>query len=279
MKIRKLFSVLLIALLALSSVAALAAEIPAPEGDDNVIAIGATEVPHAQIIDNVVKPALEAAGWKVDLQVFNDYVIPNTSLEDGELDANYFQHLLYMQSENENRGLHLYPAKGVHLEPLGLFSEKITSIDDLADGASISLPNDASNESRALKLLADNGLITLAEKDGLYELSDITDNPHNYDLVELEAANTPNSLPDVDAAIINGNYALQRELNPATDALVLESSDPNGNVFINYLVVREDNKDSLKTQALVAAFSTQDVVDYIEANYSGSVIPAADLVE
>ena len=98
MKIRKLFSILLIALLALSSVAALAAEIPAPEGDDNVIAIGATEVPHAQIIDNVVKPALEAAGWKVDLQVFNDYVIPNTSLEDGELDANYFQHLLYMQS-------------------------------------------------------------------------------------------------------------------------------------------------------------------------------------
>ncbi len=278
MKIRKLFSVLLIALLALSSVAALAAEIPAPEGDDNVIAIGATEVPHAQIIDNVVKPALEAAGWKVDLQVFNDYVIPNTSLEDGELDANYFQHLLYMESENENRGLHLYPAKGVHLEPLGLFSEKITSIDDLADGASISLPNDASNESRALKLLADNGLITLAEKDGLYELSDVTENPHNYDLVELEAANTPNSLPDVDAAIINGNYALQRELNPATDALVLESSDPNGNVFINYLVVKEDNKDSLKTQALVAAFSTQEVVDFIEANYSGSVVPAADLV-
>lgn len=279
MKIRKLFVILLAALLALSSVAALAAEIPAPEGDDNVIAIGATEVPHAQIIENVVKPALEAAGWTVDLQVFNDYVIPNTSLEDGELDANYFQHLLYMESENENRGLHLYPAKGIHLEPLGLFSEKLTSIDELPDGASISLPNDASNESRALKLLADNGLITLAEKDGLYELSDITENPKNLDLVELEAANTPNSLPDVDAAIINGNYALQRELNPATDALVLESSDPNGNVFINYLVVKEDNKDSLKTQALVAAFSTQDVVDFIEANYSGSVIPAADLVD
>lgn len=279
MKLRKLFAIILVSLLALSSVAALAAEIPAPEGDDNVIAIGATEVPHAQIIEGVVQPALEAAGWKVDLQVFGDYVIPNTSLEDGELDANYFQHLLYMESENESRGLHLYPAKGIHLEPLGLFSEKIASIDELADGASISLPNDASNESRALKLLADNGLITLAEKDGLYELSDITENPKNLNLVELEAANTPNSLPDVDAAIINGNYALQRELNPATDALVLESSDPNGNVFINYLVVKEDNKDSLKTQALVAAFSTQEVVDFIEANYSGSVIPAADLVE
>ena len=278
MKLRKLFAIILVSLLALSSVTALAAEIPAPEGDDNVIAIGATEVPHAQIIEGVVQPALEAAGWKVDLQVFGDYVIPNTSLEDGELDANYFQHLLYMESENESRGLHLYPAKGIHLEPLGLFSEKITSIDELADGASISLPNDASNESRALKLLADNGLITLAEKDGLYELSDITENPKNLSLVELEAANTPNSLPDVDAAIINGNYALQRELNPATDALVLESSDPNGNVFINYLVVKEDNKDSLKTQALVAAFSTQEVVDFIEANYSGSVIPAADLV-
>lgn len=279
MKLRKLFAIILISLLALSSVAALAAEIPAPEGDDNVIAIGATEVPHAQIIEGVVQPALEAAGWKVDLQVFGDYVIPNTSLEDGELDANYFQHLLYMESENESRGLHLYPAKGIHLEPLGLFSEKIASIDELADGASISLPNDASNESRALKLLADNGLITLAEKDGLYELSDITENPKNLNLVELEAANTPNSLPDVDAAIINGNYALQRELNPATDALVLESSDPNGNVFINYLVVKEDNKDSLKTQALVAAFSTQEVVDFIEANYSGSVIPAADLLD
>lgn len=277
MKLRKIFAILLSALLALTFVSAFAAEIPAPEGDDNKITIGATEVPHAQIIEGVVKPALEAAGWQVETVVFTDYVQPNTALEAGELDANYFQHYLYLEDQNANAGLHLAAVKGIHLEPMGLFSNKITAIDELADGASISLPNDASNESRALKLLADNGLISLND-DTQYDLQSITDNPHNFEFVELEAANVANSLPDVDAAIINGNYALLAELNPAKDALIIESADPNGNLFINPIVVRQGDEETLKTQALVAAFSTQEVIDFIEANYSGSVIPAADLL-
>ena len=280
MKLNKILAVLVAVILVLSSVAALAAEIPAPEGDDNKITIGATEVPHAEIIEGVVKAALEAAGWEVEVVVFTDYVQPNTALEAGELDANYFQHYLYMDDQNANAGLHLAAVKGIHLEPMGLFSNKITSIDDLADGASISLPNDASNESRALKLLADNGLITLAENDsGIYDLQSVSENPHNYEIVELEAANVANSLPDVDAAIINGNYALLAGLSPAEDALIIEAANPEGNPYVNPIVVKQGNEDTLKTQALVAAFSTQEVVDFINANYSGSVIPAADLLD
>lgn len=280
MKLRKILIGLLAALLFVSFTAAFAADIPAPEGDDNKIVIGATEVPHAQIIDGVVKPALEAAGWSVETVVFTDYVQPNTALEAGELDANYFQHYLYLDDQNENAGLHLVAVKGIHLEPMGLFSNKIASIDELADGASISLPNDTSNESRAIKLLADNGLITLAENDaGIYDLQSIAENPHSFEFVELEAANVANSLPDVDAAIINGNYALLAELNPAEQALIIESADPNGNPYINPIVVKQGNEETLKTQALVAAFSTQEVVDFINANYSGSVIPASDLLD
>lgn len=280
MKLRKILVGLLAALLFVSFTAAFAADIPAPEGDDNKIVIGATEVPHAQIIEGAVKPALEAAGWTVETVVFTDYVQPNTALEAGELDANYFQHYLYMDDQNANAGLHLAAVKGIHLEPMGLFSNKITAIDELADGASISMPNDTSNESRAIKLLADNGLITLAESEtGIYDLSSIAENPHNFEFVELEAANVANSLPDVDAAIINGNYALLAELNPAEQALIIESADPNGNPYINPIVVKQGNEETAKTKALVAAFSTQEVVDFINANYSGSVIPAADLLD
>ncbi len=279
MKLNKILVGLLALALILSSVAAFAAEIPAPEGDDNTIVIGATEIPHAQIIEGAVQPALEAAGWKVETVVFTDYVQPNTALEAGELDANYFQHYLYMDDQNANAGLHLAAVKGIHLEPLGLYSNKIQSIDELADGASISMPNDASNESRAIKLLADNGLITLAETDGLYDLQSIAENPHNFEFVELEAANVANSLPDVDAAVINGNYALLAELNPAEDALILESANAEGNPFVNPIVVKQGNEDTLKTRALVAAFSTQAVVDFINANYPGSVIPATDLLD
>lgn len=280
MKLRKLFAIILVSLLALSSVAALAAEIPAPEGDDNVIAIGATEVPHAQIIEGVVQPALEAAGWKVDLQVFGDYVIPNTSLEDGELDANYFQHYLYLEDQNANAGLHLAAVKGIHLEPMGLYGSSFDSLDAIPDGASIAIPNDGSNESRALKLLADNGIITLAETDDLYDLSHVAENPKNINLFELAAEEITHHLEDVEAAVINGNYALEAGLNPAEDALIIEAADSDESYkYINYLVVKEGNEESVKTQALIAAFSNQDVVDFINETYPGSVIPAADLAE
>lgn len=254
---------------------AAAGEILAPEGDDNEISIGVTPVPHAEIVNDVVVKKLEDAGWKVEVVEFNDYVQPNTALEDGELDANYFQTIRYLQEQNKERGLHLKEVAGIHLEPMGLYAKEAASLEDLKDGASIAIPNDGSNESRAIKLLADNGLITLSETDDLYTLQHIAENPHNFEFVELEAANLPRSLDDVDAAVINGNYALEANLNPQTDALVAELAESDESYkYINYLVVKEGNEDSVKTKALIAALQNDDVKAYIEENYSGSVIPA-----
>lgn len=273
--------VLTLALLSLTAVAfAEGTEIPAPDGDDNTISIGVTAVPHGEIVNDVVKPKLEAAGWNVDVVEFTDYVLPNTSLEDGELDANYFQTIRYMDEENLQRGLHLVAVAGVHLEPMGLYSQKYTALDELPDGASIAVPNDGSNESRALKLLADNGLIELEPTEGLYTVQSISANPHNFEIVELNAENLTRNLPDVDAAVINGNYALQADLNPATDAITAERADSDESyLYINYLVVTEGNEDTLKTQALKAALLNADVKDYIEEHYSGSVIPAFEVDE
>ena len=280
MKIRRFASILLAALLVLSlSGAALASEIPAPDGDNKIV-IGATAVPHEEIIEGVVRAKLEAAGWVVEVVPFTDYVLPNTSLEDGELDANYFQTWRYLVEQNESRGLHLVEVLGIHLEPMGLYSSKYASIDEIAEGASIAIPNDGSNESRALKLLADNGIITLSETDDLYDLSHVAENPKNISLIELAAEQIPHNLADVDAAVINGNYALESGLNPATDALIIESATSDESYkYINYLVVKQGNEDTAKTKALIAAFSNQDVVDFINEKYPGSVIPSGDLVK
>lgn len=280
MKFRKLFALLISALLILSSAAALAEEIPAPEGDDNVITIGATAVPHEEIIEGVVRGKLEAAGWKVEVVPFTDYVLPNTSLEDGEIDANYFQTWRYLVEQNESRGLHLVEVLGVHLEPMGLYGADYASIDEIPEGASIAIPNDGSNESRALKLLADNGLITLSETEDLYDLTNVAENPKNLELVELAAEQITHSLEDVNAAVINGNYALEAGLNPAEDSLIIESAESDESYkYINYLVVKEGNEETAKTKALIAAFANQDVVDFINSTYPGSVIPSADLVK
>lgn len=280
MKIRRFVSILLASLLVFSFTAAFAEEIPSPVGNDNKIVIGATAVPHEEIIEGVVRAKLEAAGWVVEVVPFTDYVLPNTALEDGELDANYFQTWRYLVEQNENRGLHLVEVLGIHLEPMGLYSTKFAGIDEIPDGAEIAIPNDGSNESRALKLLADNGLITLSETDELYDLSHVAANPKNITFYELAAEQIPHNLADVDAAVINGNYALESGLNPATDSLVIESATSDESYkYINYLVVKQGNEDSLKTKALIAAFSNQDVVDFINANYPGSVIPSGDLVK
>ena len=240
--------------------AAAEGEIPAPEGDDNKISIGVTPVPHAEIVNDVVVPKLEAAGWDV---------------EDGEIDANYFQTIRYLEEQNKERGLHLVEVAGIHLEPMGIYSKNYKSLEELPDGATIAVPNDGSNESRAIKLLADNGLITLAETEDLYNLTSIAENPHNFEITELDAANLPRSLDDVDAAVINGNYALEANLNPEKDALAAELADSDESYkYINYLVVKEGNEESTKTKALIAALQNDDVKNYIEEKYSGSVIPA-----
>lgn len=280
MNIRKLFAIILATLLIIASLSALAEEIPTPEGDDNHISIGATAVPHEEIIEGVVRAKLEAAGWEVEVVPFTDYVLPNTSLEDGEIDANYFQTWRYLVEQNETRGLHLVEVLGIHLEPMGLYGAAYSSIDEIPEGASIAVPNDGSNESRALKLLHDNGIITLGETDDLYDLSNISENPKGIEFVELAAEQITHSLEDVNAAVINGNYALEAGLNPSEDALVIESADSDESYkYINYLVVKAGNEETAKTKALIAAFANQDVVDFINATYPGSVIPSADLVK
>ncbi|MDE6219927.1 MAG: MetQ/NlpA family ABC transporter substrate-binding protein [Lachnospiraceae bacterium] len=249
--------------------------ITAPDGDDNHISIGVTPVPHAEIVNAVVKAKLEEAGWNVEVVEFNDYVQPNTALEDGELDANYFQTIRYLEEQNSGRGLHLVAVAGIHLEPMGFYSSGIDSVDSLADGSSISIPNDSSNGSRALKLLADNGLITLSDTEDLYDLTHIAENPHDFEFVELDAANLARSLDDVEASVINGNYALEAGLNPSADALFAEQADSDESYkYINYLVVKEGNEETAKTKALTEALQSEDVKSYIEENYQGSVIAA-----
>lgn len=273
--IRKAAAAVLALTLAGCSSSATASTGKADSGDDKVITIGATAVPHAEILDNVVKDLVKKDGYTLKVTVFNDYIQPNTAVEDRELDANYFETIRYLDEENEERNLHLKAVAGIHLEPMGIYSKKIKSLDDLADGATVAIPNDGSNESRALKLLADNGLIKLKDTDDLYVPSDVTDNPKNLKLSEQDAANLTRVLDDVDASVINGNYALEAKLNPAKDALAAEQADgEDAHYYINYLVVREGNENSAKTKELIKALQSDEVKDYIDKNYSGSVIPA-----
>lgn len=251
-----------------------AGSITKPEGSDTTVSIGVTPVPHEEIVKDVVKPALEKAGWTVKIVEFNDYVQPNTSLESGDIDANYFQTTRYLQEENAKRGLHLVSVAEIHLEPMGLYSKKVKAVSELKDGSSIGIPNDGSNESRALRLLADNNLIKVDSAD-LLTVKDVTSNPHKFKFVEVDAANLVRTLDDVDAAVINGNYALEAKFNPATDALIKESSDTAASKpYFNDLVVKSGNENTAKTKALKEALTSQAVKDYITKNYKGSVIPA-----
>lgn len=263
---------------AASSAAAASSEaagsIPKPEGSDTTVSIGVTPVPHEEIVKDVVKPALEKAGWIVKIVEFNDYVQPNTSLESGDIDANYFQTTRYLQEENAKRSLHLVSVAEIHLEPMGLYSKKVKAVSALKDGSSIGIPNDGSNESRALRLLADNNLIKVDNAD-LLTVENVTSNPHNFKFVEVDAANLVRTLDDVDAAVINGNYALEAKFNPATDALIRESSDTAASKpYFNDLVVKKGNENTAKTNALKEALTSQSVKDYITKTYKGSVIPA-----
>lgn len=239
--------------------------------DDKTIRVGASPSPHAEILA-VAKDILAEQGYTLEIVEFNDYIIPNNSVENGELDANYFQHIPYMNSFNEENGTHLVSVLNVHYEPLGIYAGKTSSLAELPDGATIAIPNDTSNEARALLLLEANGLITLKEGAGLNAtVLDIESNPHNYDIRELVAEQIPVSLPDVDIAVINGNYALTNELG---EALVYESSDSDAaETYINVLVVKEGNENLDKIQALVEALSSDEVRNYITETFGEAVVP------
>ena len=247
----------------------------APESK-GTITVAASPTPHAEILKDAVAPLLEAEGWTLDVVEYSDYIQPNVAVTEGAADANYFQHQPYLDSYNEENGTDLVGVANIHYEPFGLYAGKKASIDELADGDKIAIPNDTTNEARALLLLEQAGLIEIDDAAGITATpKDITSNPKNLEFVELEAAQVPRSLEDVAIAAINSNYALEAGLNPASDALVIE--DPNGTAaqtYANILCVAPDQTDSDKTKALIAALQNEDVKKYIEEKYTGSVIPA-----
>ena len=268
---------LAIALAGCGSASTSASSSSAAGAEDKVITVGATAVPHAEILNDVVKDVLADAGWTLKVVEFTDYVTPNTSLEDGSLDANYFQTLGYMNNQNEENGLHLAAAVGVHIEPMGIYSAKVESLDDLADGAKISCPNDVDNLDRALRLLVQKGLLEDPGTDEHVSETTFNDNaelnPHGYVITPVEAANVPDTLQDVDAAVVNGNYALEADLPASYPALDIEEFDTDTAIArTNFIVVKQGNEETEKTKALVDAITSDEVKAYIEDTYKGAVI-------
>ena len=242
---------------------------------DTTITVAASPTPHAQILTDAVAPLLEREGYKLVVKEFNDYVLPNTATEEGEVDANYFQHIPYLDSFNKENGTHLVSVAAVHYEPFGLYAGKTKSLGALADGASVAVPNDTTNEARALLLLEQEGLIKLKADAGITAtVADIAENPKNLKIQELEAATIPNVLADVDIAAINSNYALGAGLSVKKDALAVE--DPNGTAaqtYKNIVVVRDGNQTAGKIQALVKAIQDPSVAEYITKTFDGAVLP------
>ena len=240
--------------------------------EGTTLKVGATPAPHAEILE-VVKDILAEQGITLDIVQYNDYVQPNNAVEDGSLDANYFQHITYMNDFNDQNGTHLVSAAEVHYEPMSLYAGKVSSLDELADGALIGVPNDATNEARALLVLQQEGLITLRDGAGITAtINDIVDNPKNLQFSEMEAAQLPLRLADLDMAVINGNYAIDAGLS-MDDALATESADGEAaQAYVNVLAVKEGREDDPAIQALAAALCSDEVKTYIEENYNGAVV-------
>ncbi|WP_293010354.1 MULTISPECIES: MetQ/NlpA family ABC transporter substrate-binding protein [unclassified Oscillibacter] len=233
--------------------------------------VAASATPHAEIL-NAVKDVLAQQG--IDLQVteYGDYVVPNTAVEEGSEDANYFQHVPYLDNFNAENGTHLVNAGGVHIEPMGIYAGKTTALADLADGAVVAIPNDATNEGRALLLLEAQGLIKLKDSANLTATpNDIAENPRNLTFKELEAAMIPNTVEEVDLSVINSNYAMEAGFNPVEDALAIEDAN---SPYVNIIAVKEGNENNPAIRALVEALQSETARDFITTTYGGAVIPA-----
>lgn len=241
--------------------------------EDKVIKVGASVTPHAEILEHV-KQTLADEGYTLEIVEYNDYVLPNTALEDGDLDANFFQHQPYLDNFNEENNTHLVSVAAVHFEPFAIYAGKTDSLDDLQDGATVAVPNDTTNEARALLLLEAQGLIKLKDGVGLdATVLDIEENPKNLQIQEIEAAQLVRSLPDVDIACINGNYAKEGGLDVA-DAIAVEASDSlAADTYANVIAVKEGNENTDKTKALVDAVLSDDVRQFIEDTYGNAVVP------
>ncbi|MQS38639.1 MetQ/NlpA family ABC transporter substrate-binding protein [Streptomyces katsurahamanus] len=240
---------------------------------DKTLVVAASTVPHAEILGYVKDNLAAKEDLKLEVKEFTDYVTPNTATQNGEVGANYFQHKPYLDDFNKKNGTTIVPVVTVHLEPLGVYSKKTESLTALKDGATVALPNDTTNEARALKLLERNGLIKLKPGAGNEATpKDIAENPKKLQFKELEAAQIPRVLDEVDAAVINGNYAVDADLSPKKDSLVLESAEDNP--YGNFLAVKKGNEDAPQIKKLAKLLQSPEVKKFIEDEYDGSVIPA-----
>ena len=250
------------------------AQAPAETAEPTVLNVAASPTPHAEILAQV-KDVLAEQGIDLQIHEYGDYVVPNTAVEEGDEDVNYFQHQPYLDQFNEENGTHLVSVAAIHYEPFGIYPCKTDSLDALPDGATVAVPNDATNEARALQLLASNGLIEIDPNAGLKATpNDITSNPKNLQFVELEAAMVPNVTTEVDIAAINGNYALQAGFSSANDAIALEDADSEAaQTYANIIVVKEGNENNPAVLALVEALKSDAVRDYINETYNNNVLP------
>ncbi len=250
-----------------------AEETTAASGDLQKIVVGASPAPHAEIL-KAANEVLKEKGYELEIKEYVDYIQPNLALESGDLDANYFQHLPYLESFNKENGTNLVSAGAIHYEPFGVYAGKTTSLDELQDGATIAVPNDTTNEARALLLLEAQGLIKLKEDAGLTATkNDIVENPKNLQLYEVEAAQLPRVIGDVDVAVINGNYAIEAGYK-VSDALAVEASDSlAATTYGNVVAVRAGEENDPAIQALIEALTSDEVKAFIESTYDGAVVP------
>lgn len=260
----------------LASIAAatLTLALAVPAAAEGTIKIAASPTPHAEILE-AAKSILADEGWDLEVTEFEDYVQPNLVVESGDFDANYFQHVPYLESFNEEKGTHLVDAGDIHYEPFGIYPGTKKSLDELEDGDTIAVPNDTTNEARALLLLQDNGVLTLKEGAGLTAtVNDIESTTKDIKIQELEAAQVPRVLNEVAFAVINGNYAVEAGLSVADDAIAYEASDSEAaKTYVNIIAVKEGNENNEGIVALVDALKSDEIKDFINETYNGAVIP------
>ena len=278
MKNRKLLAGTLATVLALGTLAGNAVLVSAE--DDKTITVAASATPHAEILEQAA-PLLGEVGWKLDVTVFEDYVQPNLVVDSGDFDANYFQHIPYLDDFNEEHGTSLVNAGGIHYEPFGIYPGTKEDLSELEEGDVIAVPNDTTNEARALLLLQDNGVIKLKDGVGLEATArDIEENPNNVEIQELEAAQVSRVAGEVAFVVLNGNYALQAGYSVSKDAVAYEKSDSEAaQTYVNVIAVQEGNEDSDKIKALVDVLKSDEIKDFITENYDGAVIPFEDSAE
>lgn len=244
------------------------------KNEQKTIKVAASATPHAEILEEA-KEILKEQGWNLEISVFNDYVQPNEVVESEEFDANYFQHIPYLESFNEEKGTHLVNAAGIHYEPFGIYAGTKSDLSEIAEGDVIAVPNDTTNEARALLLLQDNGIIKLKENVGLEAtVNDIEENPYGIQIQELEAAQVSRVVDEVAFVVLNGNYALEAGYSVSKDAVAYETTDSQAaKTYVNVIAVKEGNEDSEGIQALIQVLKSEEIQNFINETYDGAVIP------